>query len=125
MTDLPDKGVVKAVIYPSIGVARVGNSEAEYFIGPETLEPRPLPLGSYRDATGALKRQDARFRIYGVNAKGQIIRELSGDNSDAEIVWSVQLANTKAAWYGFQFALDISETGSAPPTTMATFGTSQ
>jgi len=118
MTDRPDEGVVKAVIYPSIGVARVGNSEAEYFIGPETPEPPPLPIGSYRDATGALKRQAARFRIYGVNAKGQVIRELSGANSDAEIVWSVQLANTKAAWYGFQLALDIPEAASAVPTTL-------
>ena len=114
----PDECIVKAVIYPSIGVARVGNSADEYFIGPEMPEPPPLPTGSYRDATGALKRQAARFRIYGVNAKGEVIRELSGDDSDAEIVWSVQLANTKAAWYGFQLALDIPEAASAPPTTL-------
>jgi hypothetical protein len=114
----PDECIVKAVIYPSIGVARVGNSEGEYFIGPETPDPRPLPNGSYRDAKGALKRQAARFRIYGVNAKGAVIRELSGDNGDVEIIWSVQLANTKAAWYGFQLAMDIPESASAPPTTL-------
>jgi L-Lysine epsilon oxidase N-terminal/L-lysine epsilon oxidase C-terminal domain len=114
----PDECIVKAVIYPSIGVARVGNSADEYFIGPEMPDPQPLPTGSYRDAKGALKRQAARFRVYGVNAKGEVIRELSGDDSDAEIVWSVHLANTKAAWYGFQLAMDIPESASAPPTTL-------
>jgi hypothetical protein len=114
----PDDCVVKAVIYPSIGVARVGNSPAEWFIGPETPDPAPLPPGAYRDAHGRLKRQAARFRVYGVNARNEIVRELTGTGDDAEIVWSVELANTKAAWYGFQLALDIPEAASAPPTTL-------
>jgi len=114
----PDNCIVKAVIFPSIGVARVGSSETEYFIGPETPNPDPLDSGSYRDATGALKRQAARFRVYGVNAEGDIVRELSGPHGEAEIIWAVQLANTKAAWYGFQLAMDIPEASSAPPTTL-------
>ncbi len=118
----PDDCIVKAVIYPSIGVARVGNSlepgEAGYFVGPEVPEPEPLPAGSYRDRHGALKRQAARFRVYGVNAKGRIVRELTGEGTGAEIAWTVELANTKAAWYGFQIALDIPEAASAPPTTL-------
>jgi len=117
----PDDCIVKAVIYPSIGIARVGNSKGKgkdgYFVGPETPNPVPLPASAYRDKAGALKRQAARFRIYGVNAKGQIIRELTGSR-DAQIDWSVQLANTKAAWYGFQLAMDIPESSSAPPTTL-------
>jgi hypothetical protein len=116
-----DECIVKAVIYPSIGIARVGNSRAPgaagYFIGPEVPDPEPQPDRAYRDNSGALKRQAARFRIYGANAEGRIIRELTG-TSDTEIVWSVQLANTKAAWYGFQLAMDIPEASSAPPTTL-------
>jgi hypothetical protein len=114
----PDEAIVKAVIYPSIGVARVGNSPDEFFMGPEVPNPPPRDRGFYRDSEGRLKRQAARFRIYGVNAEGRIIRELSTEGSGAKVRWSVQLANTKAAWYGFQLALDIPEASSAPPTTL-------
>jgi hypothetical protein len=114
----PDDCVVKAAIYPSIGIARVGNSPEEYFLGPEVPDPAPLPSGSYRDAAHRLERQASRFRIYGVNAKGEIVRELTGGVTDVEITWTVQLANTKAAWYGFQLALDIPEAVSAPQTTL-------
>jgi hypothetical protein len=113
----PDSCVVKAVIYPPIGIARVGNSADEWFIGPETPDPPVAPLGFYRDKNGALKRQAARFRIYGVNARGEILREITGAD-DATISWTVELANTKSAWYGFQLALDIPEAASAPPTNL-------
>ena len=65
-----DATIVKTAIYPSIGVARVGNSPTEWYLGPEVPDPLPLPAGSYRDNTGALKREAARFRIYGLNAAG-------------------------------------------------------
>jgi hypothetical protein len=110
--------IVRAVIYPAIGVARVGNSESEYVVGPEVPDPPPPPAGCYRDKTGALKRQASRFRIYGVNAAGEIVRELSGEGTSAKITWRVELANAKAAWYGFQLAFDIPEAASAPPTTL-------
>ena len=113
-----DDCIVQAVIHPSIGVARVGNSPDEFFIGPEVVDPDPLPPGSYRDAEGRLKRQAARFRIYGVNAVGTIVRELTPDADDVELTWHVELANTKSSWYGFQLALDIPEAGSAPATTL-------
>jgi L-Lysine epsilon oxidase N-terminal/L-lysine epsilon oxidase C-terminal domain len=113
-----DSAIVRAVIYPAIGVARVGNSASEYVVGPEVPDPPPLAAGSYRDKTGALKRQAARFRIYGVDAAGEIVRELTGDGAGAEITWRVELANTKAAWYGFQLALDIPEASSAPLTVL-------
>lgn len=115
-TAAKDKCIVKAVIYPAIGVARVGSSESEWFVGPEVSNPAPQPPGYYRDAKKKLKRQAARFRVYGVNAKGEIVRELTPDN--AKIHWTVQLANTKSAWYGFQLALDIPEAASAPLTTL-------
>ena len=115
-----DGCIVKAVVYPPIGVARVGNSHA-YFFGPEVVEPPPQPASTYRDNDGALKRQAARFRLYGVNAKGQIVKELTASDG-TKIEWSVHLANQKAAWYGFQIALDIPEASSAAPSTLRNAG---
>ena len=105
--------IVYAAIYPPIGIARVGNSKHEYFFGPEVTHPEPHAPGFYRDAEGALKRQAARFRIYGINEAGVAVRELTADIAD--IKWTVQVANKKAAWYQFQLALDIPEAASAPP----------
>ena len=110
----PDTRIVKAAIHPPIGVARVGNSKDEYFLAPEVPDPLPEPPGFYRDGDGALKRQAARFRIYGLNAAGAAVRELTAD--DATIEWRVHLANKKSAWYQFQLALDIPEAADAPPT---------
>ena len=110
----PDTRVVKAAIYPPIGIARVGNSQDEYFLAPEVSDPLPEPPGFYRDAKGALKRQAARFRIYGLNAAGVAVRELTAN--EAAIEWRVHLVNSKAAWYQFQLALDIPEAADAPPT---------
>ena len=114
----PDDCIVKAAIYPPIGIARVGNSPDAFFIGPEVPDPVPAAPGFYRDAEGRLKRQASRFRVYGVNAKGQIVRELTGGRDGVEISWTVRLANLKAAWYGFQLALDIPEAVSAPQTVL-------
>ncbi|MFL6245359.1 MAG: LodA/GoxA family CTQ-dependent oxidase [Thermoanaerobaculia bacterium] len=110
----PDPQIVKAAIYPPIGVARVGNSEDEFFLAPEVPDPLPEKPGFYRDAEGALKRQAARFRIYGLDAAGVAVRELTAD--DAKIEWQVHLANKKSAWFQFQLALDIPEAADAPPT---------
>jgi hypothetical protein len=112
LPETTDHCIVRAAIHPSIGIARVGNSEHEYFLGPEVVEPLPKPPGFYRDSHGALKRQAARFRIYGLNAEGQVVAELTPSN--AEIRWTVHLANKKAAWYQFQLAMDIPESESAP-----------
>lgn len=103
-----DSTIVSAAIYPPIGIMRVGNSPTEFFIGPEVDNPPPQSESSYyRDATGALKRQAARFRIYGLNAAGEAVCELNADN--ATIEWQARLANQKASWYEFQLALDIPE----------------
>jgi hypothetical protein len=106
--------IVKAAIFPPIGIARVGNSDDQYFLAPEVPDPLPEPPGFYRDAKGALKRQAVRFRIYGLNAAGAAVRELTAD--EAKIEWHVHLANKKSAWYQFQLALDIPEAADAPPT---------
>jgi hypothetical protein len=113
MSEQSDKTIVRAAIYPSIGIARVGNSEAEFFLAPEVPDPPRETPGFYRDAAGALKRQAQRFRVYGLDANERVVAELTADN--AQISWSVHLANKKAAWYQFQIALDIPEAASAPP----------
>lgn len=99
----PNK-IVSARIHPSIGIARVGNSQNEYYIGPEYAHQPPPPFGSTRDSSGAIKRQAAKFRVYGYNYLGEAVAELTSDN--AYILWEVQLANTKASWYYFDNAMD-------------------
>lgn len=113
LVPVEDDCIVSAAIYPPIGVARLGNSQSEFFIGPEVTEPQAQGPDYYRDKDGALKRQAARFRVYGLNAEGKIVAELN--SKEAEIHWTVHLANKKSAWYQFQLALDIPEAASAPP----------
>lgn len=102
-----DTRIVRAAIHPAIGLARVGNSTDEFYIGPQVADPPPQPQGFYRDATGALKREAAQFRIYGYNAAGDVVRELTADTAD--IRWNVHVVNSKAAWYQWQIAMDIPE----------------
>ena len=91
-------------ISPGIGIARLGNSPDDYFIGPEAPGIVPDPgNGSYRDSTGCIKRQGARFRIYEISTNQfgteRVIREITA--SDATITWHVHLVNRKAAGPSF------------------------
>jgi hypothetical protein len=54
-------------IHPAIGVARVGNSPDEFFIGPERPWERPDPPGGFKDGQCRVKRQAARFRLFAYN----------------------------------------------------------
>lgn len=99
--------IVYAKIHPAIGIGRVGNSEDEYYIGSEYMHEPPPSFGETRDSTGAIKRQAARFRIYGYNEYDVAVAELTSDN--AEITWEVELANKKASWYYFDNAMDQPE----------------
>jgi hypothetical protein len=99
--------IVRAAIHPAIGIARVGNSADKFFIGPEVVEPEAKPAGFYRDVQGAIKRQAAQFRIYGYNAAGEVVQELTADCADIE--WTAHVANRKAVWYQWQIAMDIPE----------------
>lgn len=102
--------IVRAAIHPGIGVARVGNSRQPggYYVGPEVVQPPLTPTGGTRDKTGAIRREAARFRLYGYNAAGEVVAELTADN--AEIQWDAHLVSRKAQWYQFQAALDIPST---------------
>ena len=69
MSDLLTR--IKSVkIFPAIGIARVGNSPTEFFIGPERVGETSAPEGGFKDAQGRIKRQAARFRIFGYDATG-------------------------------------------------------
>lgn len=116
-------------IHPSIGFARVGDSD-EYLLAPETIAGLPIPgqattgglpirpgteretitSGDLRDQAGALKRQAARFRIYAYPSDGQEawptgqgeeikIGSTFGERTVKDIVWQVHLANKKANTY--------------------------
>ena len=87
------------VIHPGLGIARVGDSPDEFFVGPEAPDWRPTPNGGYKDALGRVKRQAARFRIYEYDEDGKVVREVT--DADATISWTVHLANKKAAWFKF------------------------
>jgi hypothetical protein len=97
-------------IFPSIGIARLGNAPDEFYIGPETYRGLPILPGdeskrfeprNFRDAAGRLCRQAARFRIIRDTAAGP--EEVTLDHTDVkEIRWTVHLANKKASWYQFR-----------------------
>ena len=109
----PYSKVHKCRIHPGIGIARVGNSPDEFFIGPEApCDPQDvaIPAGGFKDEAGRVKRQAARFRIYAYDKNGKSLGELpikgrdnhSGTPSSlAEVQWSVHLKNKKGAWYKF------------------------
>ncbi|HYO13108.1 MAG TPA: LodA/GoxA family CTQ-dependent oxidase [Thermoanaerobaculia bacterium] len=101
--------IVRCAIHPAIGIARVGNAPAdEYYLAPEVpgRAADPGPPG-YKNEKGQIRREAARFRIYGYNAKGEVVKEITVD--DAEITWEVHVANRKAAWYKFLNALDLKQ----------------
>lgn len=80
-------------IHPAIGIARVGNSPDEFFIGPERRWEVPAPVGGFKDPACRVKRQACRFRVYAYHDDGTVT-ELT--DADAKITWTVHLANKKA-----------------------------
>ena len=64
-------------IHPSIGVARIGNSD-QFYIGPENpgipgnWDPDAQKFKAFKDAQGKILRQAARFRIFQFDDSGRI-----------------------------------------------------
>src|SRR5262249_43661183 len=93
-------------IYPSIGIARLGRSQ-DFFFGPEpdgqfrppiTTTPATGKPQRLRDASGELRPQAARFRVFEVERQGSAIvsaREIQV--AEADISWQVQVINRKGA----------------------------
>lgn len=95
-------------VHPAIGIARVGDSLNEYFVGPEAPGVPPSlnrpdaphdPNGGYKDDQGRIKRQGARFRIYEhtLDDAGATVQVREITAADAQIEWEVHLVNRKAA----------------------------
>ncbi len=111
---MPKNEIVRCAIHPAIGVARVGNAPAdEYYLAPEIpgQAADPGPQG-YKNAKGEIRREAARFRVYGYDAAGKVVKEITA--ADAEIVWEVHVSNRKAAWYKFLNALDLKQFAMTP-----------
>ena len=113
-------------IHPAIGIARVGDSPDGFYLAPEQAGAMPnelnadgteQPVTKFKDGQGRVKRQAARFRVYGydddlkqgreIEAGQQItvVSQHSGQTLVGEvkdIQWTVYLANKKASWYEFQ-----------------------
>lgn len=115
-------------IHPGIGIARLGDSPAEFCISPEKPtslpidcdaqgNPRLSPDGTteltvkkFKDPQGRIKRQAARFHVYVYDEDSPEGRPLkigdtvSGGGNDGTLVdiqWQVYLANKKSVWYEF------------------------
>jgi L-Lysine epsilon oxidase N-terminal/L-lysine epsilon oxidase C-terminal domain/von Willebrand factor type A domain len=84
-------------IHPAIGIARVGNSPDDFFIGPEKLGEELTPQGGFKDSQCRVKRQAARFHIFAHHDDGTVT-EIG--NKEAEITWTVHLVNSKPAHPG-------------------------
>ncbi|MHA4741702.1 LodA/GoxA family CTQ-dependent oxidase [Dyadobacter sp. MSC1_007] len=97
--------IQSVAIYPPLGIARVGNSD-EYFMASEIPGQPSVPENGYKDALGRVKKQAVRFRIYGLDADGKVVKELKASDN-AAITWRVHVANRKAGWYQFMNALDL------------------
>jgi hypothetical protein len=126
-------------IHPGIGIARLGNSDTEFYLAPETPaglpqecdaqgNPRhgadgvaPVLVTTFRDAQGRIKRQAARFQVYVYDETSPQGRPLEiGDDVEGggnrgtlvDIQWRVYVANKKACWY--QFETTVGEHGYPP-----------
>lgn len=115
-------------IHPGIGIARLGNSDTEFYLAPET--PAGLPqacdadgnpsyqadglapvlVTDFKDPQGRIKRQAARFQVFVYDDQSPEGRPLKiGDTVEGggnqgtlvDIQWQVYVANKKACWYEF------------------------
>jgi hypothetical protein len=120
-------------IHPAIGIARVGDSTNSFYLAPEEAGQLPIDcdqdgntqivdgheklITHFKDDQKRIRRQAARFRVYGYDESNQAGKEVqigqhiqvvnpkTGHLTTGEVVdieWTVYLANKKACWYEFQ-----------------------
>ena len=99
--------VAKVRIYPAIGICRVGGSD-KWFYAPEIPGLAPDAPDGFKDGLEKIKKQVQRFRVYAFDDQDRVIGEIT-DSDSSKITWNAHLANTKAAWYGFNNPLDNGE----------------
>ena len=109
-------------IEPSIGIARVGDSEPGdsgnvnyFYLSPETIGGRPLncdafgntatpavPVHRYKDDKMRVRRQGAKFRIMRYDDANPTAAPVEiKHGAGVSVEWTVHMANKKAAWYSF------------------------
>ena len=97
-------------IYPSIGIARVGNGPAnkeQVIFSPEIPWANLFEVNNdYLTADGRIKKQAQRFYIYACDDQGNPVGQIDPDDYDIE--WTVEVANKKPFWYDFNNSLDLS-----------------
>ena len=106
---MPELSTAYCKIFPPIGIARLGNSPTEHFVGPEAPGVVPEVAGGYKDRQGRIKRQAARFRLYAFFPDGTV-EELTADHPEIQSVeWTVELANRKAQWHIFDGTRNVAK----------------
>jgi len=97
-------------IYPSIGIARLGNGPAEkdqVIFSPEIpWENLYKTDENYLTEDGRIKKQAQRFYIYECDDQGVPVKPI--DPKDFTIKWTAEVANKKPFWYDFNNSLDLS-----------------
>lgn len=120
--DVPIRQKAGFRIHPAIGVARVGDSGAglrdpfaepkTFYLAPDRIGGLPseytrddperrTPVQSFKDESGRVRRQAARFQVFREDADGGSVPVTLDDPDIASIVWRVHVANKKAAWHAF------------------------
>jgi hypothetical protein len=121
-------------IHPAIGFARLGNSPDKFYIAPDGAGEFPVqcdddgyptvdgngnevPVTDFKDATGRILRQAARFRVFVYDDRSPGGREVTiGEQVDLvnkrsgqlltvridDIQWTAYVANKKSSWYKFE-----------------------
>ncbi len=90
--------ITRAAIFPAIGFSRVGNAEG-WFLSPEVPGLHAELDGGFKESPEKINKQVQRFRVYGYDDAGRLVREITADGD--QLRWNVRVANAKAAWYGF------------------------
>ncbi|MDQ6812698.1 MAG: LodA/GoxA family CTQ-dependent oxidase, partial [Bacteroidota bacterium] len=103
-------------IHPSIGIARLGNSDNEFYIEPMQTGGLPVECDSngneinksgltvkvnkFKDNNGKIRRQASKFRIF--RTENDLEVEITLDTPEIEsVTWKVHIASKKAVWYDF------------------------
>jgi hypothetical protein len=91
-------------IYPSLGIARLGNDLTQFYVGPETpahpgfdvdQNGNETPVTHYKVDEDQIKRQAARFRVFEVDGAGAA--RPAQLPAGATVEWTVHLVNKKGA----------------------------
>ncbi|WP_232455921.1 CTQ-dependent lysine 6-oxidase LodA [Polaribacter sp. SA4-10] len=98
---------MKLKISPSVGIARLGNSNKQFCLSPDEIGGLPYeadangnklgPIKNFKDDESQVRRQGQLFKVFDANGE-----ELTANSPNiTSMEWTVHLANKKAAWYQY------------------------